>query len=187
MTEFTNPITRSNLIDRFYSFARATANSSIVYGTNAYPWTSPEPTVVSWFGGGTSGTSDTTSLPEGEITASTIYNNLLAATATYTNIRNARFQRFTTRSGFSNNTDLTTNDVSGKAHLATVYRQSISSSDVEDAGVTSGSKVEKTKLDSLFTNLRTAYTTKRDTQQSFSIRVCHSSCHNSCHNSRIRR
>lgn len=190
MVSLTNPINAQNVVDRFADYVTTTVNTSITYGTNALPF-SEAPT--SWFGGTTSGvgigvTGASVTPGGGIVTAQNIYNTLVAETATYTNIRNATLQLFVQGGGGntgSRPSPGTVVNVTNKTHLATSYRQTLST--VADNGVITAGTITATGLEGFFQNLQDEWAAKRDTGVTLVHTVCHSSCHSSCHGSRGRR
>jgi hypothetical protein len=115
----------------------------------------------------------------GTITAANIYDTLVNETARYTSIRNLRAILNLTGSG-------TQFDQTAVAYLSYgLYGQSIGSP--ANAGVSSGSTITSSGLESLFNNLRTSYSNARLATTTLTITVCHTSCHSSCHSSRGRR
>lgn len=195
MATLTNPVSRQNIVDRFSDYVTATANAGIVWGTNALP-THTDGTVVTLsgnFGGTTSGRAisingDTLGASGSIITAITIYNSLLTDTNRYTRIRKLRARLNVTGTGGNTGTRPTAGiiyDQTAVAHMNDTYLQAIAS--VNNAGVASGQVIDDTNLETLFSNLRTEYNTKRDTTVTLTRDVCHASCHSSCHGSRGRR
>lgn len=179
----TNPVNKQNIVNRFADYVAATANASIVWGTTTLPFTGfPS----SNFGGpaasgrpiGITGAN----ISGAKITASTIYNVLVAETNAYTRIRNLRAQRNITGNGGATGINF---DQTNKSNMSTVFLQNIGSP--ANAGVAANQQIRSTTLETFFSNLRTAYTTSRDTTQLIKVDLCHSSCHNSCHGSRGRR
>jgi hypothetical protein len=187
MATLTSPIESQNIIDRFADYVTATANSGIVWGTNALPFAEmPSEN----FGGTTAGRSIgiSGSATGTLITASVIYNTLVNETATYTNIRNLRAILFI--DGEGGNTGSRTNagiifDQTAVAHLNTTYRQSIGTPSNE--GVERDRNITTLSLESFFITLRSSYITSRNNTATIQVNVCHASCHSSCHGSRGRR
>jgi hypothetical protein len=180
MTTLTNPITPQNIVDRFADFVTATANSSIVWGTNSKPFSEmPDAT----FGGTTSGktvtaTGNSIGATGTTITAQNIVNTLLTETALYTSIRQLRAVKNLIGAGIIY-------DSTNKTHLNTSYSQILNS--VNSSNVSSGNIISSSNLETFFTNLQNEYNTKAANVQTIQIDVCHSSCHSSCHGSRGRR
>lgn len=211
MATLTNPITPQNIVDRFADYVATTANASIVWGTNANPTmdTSPVSGVTavvevipdSVMGGSTSGktigiTGTNLGAAGDTITASTIYNTLVAETNVYTRIKNMRARGRVTGGGGNTGTRLRNTSNTGvayrellntvnKTHMSTSYVSSIGSP--ANGGVASGQTISSSNLETFFTTLRTSYTTKRDATTEYITSVCHASCHSSCHGSRGRR
>jgi hypothetical protein len=133
-----------------------------------------------------------TNVGSGVISAENIYQNLVAATANYTNfrrlnaIRAVRFNSFS-RNGFpgrtgTNNTDFGTQF----AAMPTTYRRTADDvSSVVSNSLTGN--MTKTSLQTLMSNLYNRWAALRDNNATVTVTVCHSSCHSSCHNSRSRR
>lgn len=191
MAELNNPVNAQNVVNRFADYVTTTANSGIVWGTGALPFTEWNLDV---FGGDTSGKSIGISgadITADKITAQTIFDVLLAETATYTRIRNMRAQLFVTGDGGntgSRPTPGTVFDEERVSHMNNTYLQTISSSSIDRSSVTTGNTINKPNLETLFTNLQTEYNNKRNiTAGTFRVDVCHASCHSSCHGSRGRR
>ena len=202
MAVLTNPINKQNIVDRFADYVVATANASISWGTNNRPpyfdttYLGFEP-----FGGTTGGKpieSSAANLTDTNVTATTIYNTLVAETQRYSNIRNLRALVNVTGAGNTagNGTRIDAGpivgsnpgiiyDVTAKAYLSTNYRQATGSP--ANAGVASSQVVRGANLESFFNNLRTQYTTYNSTTATIQVNVCHSSCHTSCHANRGRR
>jgi hypothetical protein len=188
MVTLTNPISPQNIVDRYADFVTTVVNQSIVWGTNALPF--PEMPSTN-FGGTTTGKPISvtgTNISATPITASTIYNTLLNETASYTRIRNLRAILFVTGPGGNSGTRPTAGtvfDQTRKSYLNTTYLQTLGT--VNNAGVASGEVISSANLETLFTNMATAYNTARTTAATIQINVCHASCHSSCHGSRGRR
>lgn len=183
-----NPIEEQNIVNRFSDYVVVNANSGISWGTNAVPF-SEFPT--SYFGGQTGGKAigiSGANISTSPITASTIYNVLVAETNTYTRIRNLRALLFVEGGGGNTGSRPTPGyiyDATAVANMNTNYLQSIGSP--SNAGVTSGSKIFASGLESFFNNLRLSYLSARANTTTIQINVCHASCHSSCHGSRSRR
>jgi hypothetical protein len=180
MVSLTNPINRQNIVNRFADYVQATANASIVWGTNALPFTGMAQPQI--FGGPTSGKSIEISGSNlgTQINANVIYDTLIAETTRYTRIRNVKVTRFVT------------GDIGGEtfnqtavAHLTSAYQASTSA--VRGTVVSQG-LVQTTPLEALFNNMRASYNAVRAVSAgTFTTTVCHASCHASCHGSRARR
>lgn len=190
MATLNNPVNPQNIIDRFVDYVTVTANTGIVWGTDVSPF--PEFDTLN-FGGTTTGkpigvTGTNIGSVGDNITALNIYNTLVNETAAYTNIRNLQAILFVDGEGGNIGTRPTAGvvfDETSVAYLSSTYLQSVGSP--VDAGVSSGSDITVSALESFFTNLQTAYNTARDTTQTIQVNVCHASCHSSCHGSRGRR
>lgn len=188
MATLTSPVGKQNIVDRFADYVVANANASIVWGTNALPFTEMD---SAEFGGTTAGRGigiNGASITGTVITASTIRTVLQAETATYTNMRNLRAVLNVTGGGGNNGTRPTAGivfDQTSKAHLNTSYRAGIGTPN--NAGVAAGQQVDSSNLETYFSNLRAAYQGVRDTTVTIQTDVCHASCHSSCHSNRGRR
>ena len=197
MATLNNPIENQNIIDRFADYVVASANSGIVWGTNSVPF--PEmPT--SNFGGDTGGRAITIigssiGADGTTITASTIYNTLVAQTNAYTSIRNLRAVLFVQSSrtggpaGVWNIGTRPTPDVifdaTQKSFLDGSQLQSVGAP--SNQGVASGQTIDDATLENFFNELRSQYLSRVGNTVTIQIDVCHASCHSSCHNSRGRR
>lgn len=180
MATLSNPIASQNIVDRFVDYVSATANSGISWGTNAVPFGEFP---ASYFGGTTSGKAievngGTIGATGTVITAANIYNVLLAETNRYTCIRNLRALRHLSGYGY-------TYDHTAKAYMNTNYAQSVGTP--ANGGTAAGSTITSTSLETLFTNLRSAFSAAQANTVTIQINVCHSSCHSNCHGSRGRR
>lgn len=198
MTTLNNPINAQNIVDRFSDYVVATANAGIVWGNNSVPVyaagtgyaTQVVPTAV--FEGPTSGSAIAVTAPATGtvITASTIYNGLVAETNRYTRIR--KLQAVLTVTGGGGNTGnypaggVVYNETQ-KAYLGAAYGLSISIGTAATEGILAGQVVSSSKLETFFTRLQSGYVTARDTVHRYDTSVCHASCHSSCHSSRWRR
>jgi len=181
MATLTNNINPQNIVDRFADYVTATASAGITWGTNAKPFSQFD---AGYLGGTTAGrpigiSGGNISAVGGTITASAIYNTLVNETAQYTSIRSLRAILHLTGSG--NQFDQT-----AIAYMSYgSYGQSIGSP--ANAGVSAGSTITSSGLESLFNNLRSSYNTARAATTTITVTVCHTSCHSSCHGSRGRR
>ena len=193
MATLNNPIENQNIIDRFADYVVATANSGIVWGTNTVPF--PEMPTAN-FGGSTGGRTisiagSSIGADGTTITASTIYNTLVAQTNAYTSIRNMRAILFVLSSGASPwNTGTRPTpgvifDSTQKSFLDASQLQSVGSP--SNQGVASGQIIDDGNLENFFNELRTQYLSRVGNTVTIQIDVCHASCHSSCHNSRGRR
>jgi len=188
MATLTNNIEEQNIVDRFADYVVANANSGISWGTNNAPFAEFS---TAYFGGTTSGKSigiSGANIFASPITASTIYNALVAETNTYTRIRNLRALLFVEGAGGNTGTRPTPGyvyDATAVANMNTGYLQSVGSP--SNAGVASGQLIIASNLESFFYNLYIAYVNARANTVTIQINVCHASCHSSCHGSRSRR
>jgi hypothetical protein len=190
MAELTNPVRGQNIVDRFADYVVATANAGIVWGTNAKPFAEmPDANFGGTTGGKAIGITGANVIPASTlITAPTIYNALVAETNSYTRIRNLRALLFVTGGGGNTGSRPTAGyvyDQTRKANLNTSRLQSIGAP--ANAGVASGQIVSAGNLETLFNNLRTAYSAAAGNTVTIQVDVCHASCHSSCHGSRGRR
>jgi len=209
MATLNNPIEEQNLIDRFADYVTATANSGIVWGSNAPgpSYTDVNGTTysafsagsnsaansigVALFGGTTSGPAISisgSSITGDPINAGTIRTTLENETALYTNVRKLRVQITIDGGGGNTGTRRSTGvviDDTQVAHMATSYRQSLGT--VSTNQVVSGAQITVSGLQGYFSNLQSAYNTARNNVHTYTATVCHASCHSSCHGSRGRR
>lgn len=192
MATLTSPVSKQNIVDRFADYVVATANASIIWGTNTpLPFAEFD---IGFFGGTTAGMPiaiNGTSISDTQITAATIVSVLKNETARYTTIRRLRARKNITGLGRTDHPSLVTfpvgivYDQTNKAYMtATTYTQTITTS---SGNVLKDSVISATNLETFFTNLQTAYTVARDNVASITVDVCHASCHSSCHSSRGRR
>jgi hypothetical protein len=190
MATLTNPITAQNIVDRYADFVTATANESIIWGTDALPF-AEMPTAN--FGGTTTGkaisvTGTNIVGTNSEISAAKIYDTLLAETRTYTRIRRLRAILFVTGTGGNTGTRDTAGvifDQTRKSNLNTNYLQDLGVT--SNANVTAGQLISSANLETMFTNMRTSYNTAAANTATIQVNVCQASCHSSCHSSRGRR
>lgn len=191
MVTLTDPIDDQNVVDRFADYVRATANSGISWGTNAYPF--PEWTYGSIFGGTTAGKAIEVSGANlggtgALIVADTVYNVLIAETTRYTRIRLITAQLFVSGGGGNRGTRPTPGTVYNQtavAHLTSAYQVGVSAG---RSDVYVNNTITRAGAEAMFNNMRTAYTNVRNSSAgTFVTTVCHASCHSSCHNSRGRR
>jgi len=187
MATLSGDVDKQNIVDRFADFVTATANASIIWGTNVKPF--PEMSTAE-FGGTTAGqpiVATGGSLSGPEILAASIISVLKTETALYTNIRKCRAILFVLGAGGNTGTRPTPGiifDDTQVSHLATAYRQTITTG---GGSVLVDNDVSVTGLETFFTNLQTDYNTRRNTTQTIQTDVCHASCHSSCHAARGRR
>ena len=203
MATLNNPVSATNLVDRFNDFVAATANRNIVWGTNSKPF--PE-MPNSTFGGTTSGMGNQTGNLglTGQITADDMITKFSAATASYTRIR--RMRAILNLTGGGGNTPRGPRsgtpgviiDQTEISNLSTAYLQGLG---IDDGGVQQDKLISRASLqgggviengfivnyEGFFRECRTAYEEARTTSTTVRIDVCHSSCHRSCHSSRTRR
>jgi len=190
MASLTSPITTQNIVDRFADYVRDTANANISWGTNSVPFSEMS---TSYFGGTTTGktigiTGSTIGATGDIITASQVYNVLLAETKVYTSIRNLRAILFVDGGGGntgSRPTPGTIYDSTAVAYLNTGYQDTSIAPSTD--GAQAATTVSELGLETLFGNMRNAYNTVRGNTVTVQINVCHASCHSSCHGSRGRR
>jgi hypothetical protein len=206
MATLTNPIRPQNIVDRYEDFVTATANSGIVWGTNApgpsytdANGTTYNDTPSSLFGGSTSGVSisiggQSIANAGDTISASDVVNTLISESQLYTNIRNLRVTISISGGGGnsgSRRSSGTVIDQTRVAHMSTSYRQTLDQNFVNTHGgnsnVAAGQTITTANLEGFFTNLRSAYTGRRGNTHHYSASVCHNSCHSNCHSARGRR
>ena len=190
MAELTNPVKAQNIVDRFADYVVATANSGIVWGTNAKPFAEmPDANFGGTTGGKAVEITGANLVPANtRITAANIYSYLVAETNSFTRIRNLRALLFVTGGGGNTGSRPTAGyvyDQTRKANLNTSRLQSIGSP--ANASVSAGQIVSAGNLETLFNTLRTAYTAAAGNTVTIQVDVCHASCHSSCHGSRGRR
>jgi hypothetical protein len=191
MAVLTNPINKQNIVNRFADYVVASANSGISWGTNA----TPPYFSTAYFGGTTGGKpieSWAGNIPENVVTASTIYNVLVAETQRYSGIRNLRALVYVVGGG--GNTPAGPQfpgapgyvyDVTAKAYMNVNYRQATVGP--ANAGVAAGQVARAGGLESFYNNLRATYFNYAAATVTIQVDVCHASCHSSCHSNRSRR
>lgn len=173
-------VERQRILTAFQNFVTDTANAGIVWGKGNPPFSQFD---QSEFGGSPIGEplqidTDDIGTAGGEVSATQIYNTLVAETARYTNIRNLRARRFLTGFGYDfDNTQV--------AEMNNTYEQNIGVPAQGD--IQGGENISCAELDTLFTTLQTSYNTARANTVTLTTVYCHSSCHASCHASRNRR
>jgi hypothetical protein len=220
-----NPISKAGIVGRFNDYVADTANAGIAWGSNAKPTVSYGGTSYSRIrsadqatalAGSTAGAGDTASsvISGTVIDASTIYNALVAATLTYTNIRNISTRFYIQGSGgnsgsistpsatYRNQAYISTNfgytvtgggyevsTATAVSHLSTATRRTtIGQNAASVYALETGDTVNDTNLENFFNNLKTRYNAYRDASYDTYVNwTCHTSCHNSCHGSRGRR
>ena len=193
MAILTDPITADNVVSRFYDYVHIRATTGIVWGTNAYPFPEFSTVAASYLGGTTGGylpnVAGSSITPVNEkVTASNIFDVLVADAATYTNIRNMRAILFVEGDGGNTGTRPTAGvvyDQTSVAFMTVAYRQSIGTINPSDVSATS--TVTSNGLEGFFQNMANAYDAARGTAATVQVNVCHASCHSSCHGSRGRR
>jgi hypothetical protein len=185
MATLTNPINTQNIVDRFADYVVATANAGIVWHSTNLPFPEFDAALL-LTSTGTPIAITGSNINATPITASTIYNTLLAETNRYTRIRTLR-ATLTITTGPGNATRLASDalDLSNIAHLTAPYTQTVPTP--TNNGVAANNVISSGNLESFFTTLRTSYNTARATSVTINVNVCHSSCHSSCHGSRGRR
>jgi len=190
MASLDNPVILQNIVDRFADYLVATANSGIVWGTNAIPF--PELSAA-YFGGTTAGKaiSLTGAGARGTIiTALPIYNGVLTETFRYSNIRSMRALLFVTGGGGNTGSRPTPGyifDQTQKAHLNTSYIYATDSTRLARGQPITSNQITRAGLEDLFDRARALYNDFSDDTVTVTVEVCHASCHSSCHNSRSRR
>lgn len=214
MAALNNPIKAQDIVDRFADYVVATANSGIVWATNANPTadTSPVSGVTaiveiipdSDLGGTTAGRSIGISGADlgsqgSLITGQTIYNQLVAETNRYGRIRLLRLTFAVTGMGGNNGTRLrnTAQDTSRTeirifdqtqiVHGNAAFQLNITIGNSSSQSIATGFTASATNLETFFDNLKNAYLTVRNTQSVANASLCHASCHSSCHSARGRR
>jgi hypothetical protein len=203
MATLTNNITAQNIVDRFADYVVATANASIVWGTNALPFDAFAGYFPAIFGGTTAGkaigiTGTNLGGSGSIITAATIVSVLRNETTAYTRIRNMRAILNITGAGNTagGGSRLDAGPITGqgpgfirdntfKSNLNGSYLQTLAAT--SSTGIATSSNITTANLETFFTNLQTAYATARDTTHTEVVSVCHASCHSNCHSSRGRR
>ena len=204
MAILTNPISGSNLVERFNDFVAAAANANITWGTDAKPFTEMP---TSTFGGVKAGRGNVTGnlglATSNTIDSTTLINAFTASTKQYTRIRNLRARLNVTGGGGNSGTRPTAGivyDEIAVAHLNSSYELALGSIDVMDiqtdelitrAGLQGGTPTagnyNGVNLTGFFVGCRDKYNAARATIVTVTTSVCHASCHRSCHNSRSRR
>lgn len=188
MATLSGNINTQNIVDRFSDYVTSTSNSGIEWGTNNLPF--PEFS-SSTFGGTTAGRPISISGPNidssgSNITASNIYNTLVAETNQCTKIHHLRAILFVTGDGGNTGSRPTPGTVFDQTKVSYLTNTN-SIGSPNNGGVSTGNNVTVTSLENLFDNLRSSYNTKRSITNTVQVDVCHSSCHSSCHGSRSRR
>lgn len=206
MATLTNPINAQNIINRFADYVPASANTGIVWGTNANPSYTDGGTVEivadASFGGTTAGRSigvtGTSITPNDNIIdGPTIYNALVAETNAYTRIKKLRAVLTVTGSGGNRpagpltgntgGTNVVVYDETNIAHMAPSFVSNITIDPASTFGLANGQVISSANLQNFFDTLKTKYVEKRNTVSRIDKSACHSSCHSSCHGSRSRR
>jgi hypothetical protein len=192
MATLSGTISAQVIVDRFADYVQATANSGIVWGTDALPTSGSDTVVPSGaFGGGTGGRGigvNGSSINTNPINGNTIYTTLLSETNAFTSIRQLRAILNVTGAGGNNGSRPTAGfvyDSTNKAYMSTGYLQTVT--DPGASGVSTNNLISAGNLQALFDNLRTAYNNVTGNTVTYQTDVCHASCHSSCHSSRGRR
>ena len=193
MATLTEPIQRQNIVDRFADYVRATANSGISWGTNAWPF-GEFGGYAGIFGGDTGGKGieiDGNSIAvnaNSEMVAQNIYDTLITETYRYTRIRYMRAVLFVDGGGGNTGSRPTPGvvyDATAVANLNTNYLQGVSAGRDD---VYAGNQISAGGLEVMMSNMRAAYNGARgNSAGTWQVNVCHASCHSSCHSSRGRR
>jgi hypothetical protein len=196
-------ITPQSIVDYYKTFITTnTVNAGITWGKNSRPTESDSRGNVTEIAGDASFAGNTTGVVAtitaakigaagGKILANTVYNQLIAETQLYTNVRNLRarlYVQFTGASPWNTGTRPIggySYDLTRKSHLSTAYRVSLGT--VASTGVTAGSQVSVTNINTFYNNLKTNLTNIQNQTVIIQRDVCHASCHSSCHGSRGRR
>jgi hypothetical protein len=122
------------------------------------------------------------------VTASTVFNHLVAATFNITNIRLSAANFFLRVDNFSPDTppqDVFQGSIGPSVTVRpTGFRQGFG---VANAGVSVGSLATAASYNNFCTNLFNTWSSLRNNRSDFNVIYCHSSCHTSCHSSRGRR
>lgn len=172
--------------DYFIGAVQTPAHNTIVYHVNnrhnfngIQPVADPydvdnPPTGASEAGLGADGTT---------ITATTVYDHLVAATYNITKIRQAQANFYLLLDGG-------VYTLAGSVGPAVTVRnnnwlQTVSG--VDNAGVSAGSTATAASYNDLCTNLYNTWNTLKENRADFRVNYCHSSCHSNCHTSRGRR
>lgn len=170
----TNPINSQNVVDRFAQYVQATANSGIVWGTDALPFghfpahhfggtTSGKPIEVN--GGSIGGVGAT-------VSASAIYNVLVAETIRYTRIRNLRARDIVAGNHAAWGAGVHF-DQTRKAHMSAAHALNIPAF----SNIAAGQPITTGGLEQLFNNLRTWYSGAAASVVSIDITRCHGECY----------
>lgn len=199
MATLNNPVNAQNIVDRFADYVVASANASIIWGTNALPTYAPgtgyatQVIPSSSFGGTTSGSPIAVpNIPAvgAVIQADIIYAGLVTETNRYTRQRKLRAVLTVTGGGGNNGSKPTAGvvfDETQKSFLSSDFGLAITIGTATSLGIVSGQPVSSSGLEAFFLALRTGYESSRDTVFRSDSSVCHASCHSSCHSSRWRR
>lgn len=152
--------------------------AGIVAGPENYFIDNP-PTGVSVAGIGSDGTI---------VTASTVFNHLVAATFNITNIRLCAANFFLRVDNYSPDTppqDVLVAIIGPSVTVRpTGFRQGFG---VANAGVSAGSLATAASYNNFCTNLYNTWNSLKNNRADFNVIYCHSSCHTNCHTSRGRR
>jgi hypothetical protein len=162
--------------------------SGISWGTNIYPANS----LVSWFGGTTSGDLGVPSLaqlqvPSDELTAKTLRDVFMSYVNVYSRIRRTQIYITRSKSGYSNNTATVIYNAIAIAHLPAGDYVPLASPAA--GGLVNGLPVDQSQTYDYIERVRNLYaqSARVNTLRTFSRQVCHTQCHSNCHNSRGRR
>ena len=195
MATLTSPVNAQNIVDRFADYVVATANSGIVYGSNAWPFYDGAVNLAPFFGGTTAGKpigiTGTNMGSPGIVTAYTIFYQTLNETYKYTMIRNTTWTLNVGGGGGNTGTRPTPGPVivrTGKSYLNSGYVIATNVSAVSQGQVVRSLKITTASLEDLFNRLRAAWQNfYNGNPVPLGFPVCHASCHASCHSSRTRR
>lgn len=206
----TNPINKSNLVDRFNALVTNEVNANIEYNRSNKPF--PE-APNSWFGGSGGYPSLSPSVVDTvtpEVTASAVASAFIDWTRQMTRIRNARMRLQVTGGGGNRPAGprpgpaapAYAEDVIGIAYLSSGYTQTLPSVQQNDVGA--GLIITRNGLDGTLAqnpnfggailqsgfmqNLLNGWEQRKGNLATLpTATVCHASCHASCHGARGRR
>lgn len=197
MAALSNPIERQNIVDRFADYVRGSANTSISWGTNSWPfgeWNNAPYYYAGIFGGDTNGKGIEVSGgsiatgANGEITAQYVYDTLIAETVRYTRIRLIRARLVVDGGGGNNGSRPTAGviyDQTAVAHLHSGYQVGVGA---DRSDVWASNTATSGGMEAMFDSMRANYNWARgQSAGTFEVHVCHASCHSNCHSSRGRR
>lgn len=180
MAVLSNPIDNDNIVARFEDYVRAAANSGIVWHSANLPF--PEAWAIFDAAGGKTPEISGTDLTS-PISASNVFNVLLAETRRYTRCRYLRAVRVVDGGGDEPGPPGVNFDQTQKAHLAWNYEVTVNATQ----NILPGTAVDDGTLETQLDSLRNAYYDGQNTVAYMEVHVCHSSCHQSCHGNRGRR